>query len=249
MRDSLEERRIGRQALLAAGCFRIAHQHRAVAAQQCCDPGRRKLGIEFAEILRRDRNDADAGEPAVDFALAADREKLGVGGAGLQHLGDIGTVHRVVVVSLEIVPVREVDSRHREHRAGDQRIAVGADDPQIAQLRHRHRHRAKPLGIGSLRSRGSARPWRCWWFRPDSGRRTRRSRTPSAHVRARSQDCGADGRAPRRNADGTKSSRRWHTARPAARPRRPAGPAAAGWRSPPARSARAAGRSCGPDDE
>ena len=56
--DSLEERRIGRQALLAAGRFGIAHQHRAVAAQQCCDPGRRKLGIELAEILRRDRNDA-----------------------------------------------------------------------------------------------------------------------------------------------------------------------------------------------
>ena len=90
----------------------------------------------------------DAGEPAVDFALAADREKLGVGGAGVQQLGDIGAVHRVVVVNLEIVPVREVDSRHREHRAGDQRIAVGADDPQIAQLRHRHRHRAKPLGMG-----------------------------------------------------------------------------------------------------
>ncbi len=148
MATALKNGELAGRRCCAAGRFGIADQHRAVAAQQCCDPGRRKLGIELAEILRRDRNDGDAGEPAVDFALAADREKLGVGGAGVQQLGDKGTVHRVVVVNLEIVPVREVDSRHREHRAGDQRIAVGADDPEIAQLRHRRRHRAKPLGMG-----------------------------------------------------------------------------------------------------
>ncbi len=153
--DRLHEAAARRQAHHLRRDVRIARQHRAILAHQGGDRGRRQLRVIVDEIIRRDRDRGHTGEAAVFVQpLAAEREEprlaLRIDRAGANDFADVDSLHRIVAMRAKIRAVGKIETRHRIHRAGHQRMTVTIDDPQIRELRQRIGQRLQASMIRAL---------------------------------------------------------------------------------------------------